>query len=54
MSELRFVDCAIAGRVKYIVTNEKHFNIVKNIPFSKVDIISIDDFLKELEREKMG
>ena len=45
----KFVDCAIAGRVKYVVTNDKHFQILKDIPFPKVDIISIHGFMKELE-----
>ncbi len=45
----KFVDCAIAGRVKYVVTKDKHFSILKDIPFPKVDIISIDDFLEELK-----
>ncbi|MEM1319978.1 MAG: PIN domain-containing protein, partial [Bacteroidota bacterium] len=38
----------IAGRVKFVVTNDKHFNILKNIPFPKVEIITIQDFLEEL------
>lgn len=45
----KFVDCAIAGRVKYVVTNDKHFNILKEISFPKIDIISIEEFLKEIE-----
>ncbi|MGB0983190.1 MAG: putative toxin-antitoxin system toxin component, PIN family [Saprospiraceae bacterium] len=45
----KFVDCAITGNVKYVVTNDKHFNILKEIPFPKVDIIKADDFLKEIE-----
>lgn len=45
----KFVDCAIAGRVKYVVTKDKHFSILKDIPFPKVEIISIDDFLEELK-----
>jgi len=31
----KFVDCAIASNADYIVTNEKHFNILKEVPFSK-------------------
>ena len=46
----KFVDCAIAGRVKYVVTDDKHFNILKEIPFPKVDIISIEEFLEELNK----
>ena len=45
----KFVDCAIAGRVRYIVTNDRHFSQLKNIPFPKVDIITIQDFLEEIE-----
>jgi putative PIN family toxin of toxin-antitoxin system len=45
----KFVDCAIAANVKYIVTDDKHFNILKEIPFPKVDVVKADDFLKELE-----
>ena len=45
----KFVDCAIAGRVKYVVTNDRHFAILKDIPFPKVEIISIKDFPEEIE-----
>jgi len=46
----KFVDCAIAGRAKYIVTNDRHFSILKKIPFPKVDIISIQYFLEEIKQ----
>lgn len=45
----KFVDCAIAGNVKYVVTNDKHFNELQTIEFPRVDVISIDGFLAELE-----
>jgi len=48
----KFVDCAIAGNVKYIVSKDKHFNILKNIPFPKVDVLTIDEFMEELETLK--
>jgi len=32
----KFVDCAVAGRAKYNVTNDRHFAILKNIPFPKL------------------
>lgn len=44
----KFVDCAIAGSADFIVTNDKHFNILKSIQFPKVYSISIDDFLRIL------
>ena len=46
----KFVDCAVAGRVKYVVTDDNHFKVLKEIPFPKVDIISIDKFLEELKK----
>ena len=44
----KFVDCAIAANAKFIVTEDHHFNALKEIGFPTVDIISIDDFLKEV------
>ena len=45
----KFVDCAIAARVKFVVTNDKHFDILKRIEFPKVEIIKIQEFLEELK-----
>ncbi|MBR4513047.1 MAG: putative toxin-antitoxin system toxin component, PIN family [Bacteroidales bacterium] len=45
----KFVDCAIASNAKYIVSQDHHFDVLKRIPFPKVDVISIDSFLTEIE-----
>ena len=42
----KFVDCAVAADAEYIVTNDKHFNPLKTIPWPKVEIIKIVDFIK--------
>ena len=44
----KFVDCALSAGAKYIVTNDKHFDILKNIDFPKVDIITLIDFYNQL------
>jgi len=44
----KFFDIAIAGNADYLVTNDAHFNSVKQLPFPSVKIISADDFLKLL------
>lgn len=44
----KFVDCTISAGAKYIVTNDKHFDILKNIDFPKVDIITLIDFYNQL------
>jgi len=44
----KFVDCAIAGNADFIVTNDRHFNVLKNIPFPRVEILTVDEFQKIL------
>lgn len=46
----KFVDCAVAGNAKYIVSQDHHFNALKHIAFPKIDVISINKFLAELEK----
>ena len=43
-SDNKFVDCAFACNADYIVTNDKHFNILKNVKYPKISIISIEKF----------
>jgi len=44
----KFVDCAIAANAKFLVSNDKHFNILKQVDFPKIDLINADTFLKEI------
>ncbi|MBO4612822.1 MAG: putative toxin-antitoxin system toxin component, PIN family [Bacteroidaceae bacterium] len=44
----KFVDCAIVGNARYIVTNDRHYDVLRTIDFPVVDIISLRDFLKLL------
>ena len=44
----KFVDCAISCNAKYLVTNDKHFNILKNIEFPKIDVINIEEFAQHI------
>jgi len=40
----KFADLAIAGNADYVVTNDKHFNILKSVDFPVVNVISLNDF----------
>ena len=40
----KFVDCALNTGAHFIVSNDKHFNVLKDIPFPKVNVINIDTF----------
>ena len=44
----KFVDCAIHSNAKYIVTQDKHFDILKSIVFPKLEVIDIDTFQRIL------
>ncbi len=44
----KFVDCAVASDAEYIVTNDKHFNPLKQIPWPKIEIIKIAEFIKQI------
>ena len=47
----KFVDCAISSGAKYIVTEDHHFNVLKQIPFPCVDCIGIDAIMEILCHE---
>ncbi len=44
----KFVDCAIVANAKCIVSEDRHFEILKSIEFPKVDVMGIDEFIKTL------
>ena len=49
----KFVDCAIVTNADYIVSQDKHFNILKKIDFPKVNVININDFSKMISVQQI-
>ncbi|WP_138989908.1 putative toxin-antitoxin system toxin component, PIN family [Larkinella sp. C7] len=45
----KFVDCAVACNADFIVTNDRHFTILKGIPFPRLQVINIDEFIDILK-----
>ena len=43
-----FVDCAISAGAYFIVTHDTHFNILKQIPFPKAEVIDTIEFYRRL------
>ena len=41
----KFVDCALACGARYIVTEDKHFDILKEIDFPPVEVANLDEFV---------
>ena len=44
----KFTDAYINGNADYLITNDAHFNAVKNVEFPKINILSPDEFIKLL------
>jgi putative PIN family toxin of toxin-antitoxin system len=44
----KFVDCAIAADAEFIITNDVHFSILKEIDWPKVSVITIKEFTAQL------
>jgi putative PIN family toxin of toxin-antitoxin system len=42
----KFVDCAIACQADYIITHDKHFNVLSEIPFPKVQTLKMAELRK--------
>jgi putative PIN family toxin of toxin-antitoxin system len=40
----KFADCALNAGADYIVTNDKHFNILKEMDFPYVKVVDIETF----------
>ncbi|MBQ3839716.1 MAG: putative toxin-antitoxin system toxin component, PIN family [Fibrobacter sp.] len=45
----KFVDCAIAGNATYVVSNDSHFDVLKEIDFPKLILKSLQDFSAMLD-----
>jgi predicted nucleic acid-binding protein len=41
----KYCDCAIAGQAHYLVTEDRHFDVLAKIPFPKLTTVGISDFL---------
>ena len=44
----KFVDCAIVASADYIVSEDKHFNVLKEVVFPAVTVITLDQFKSDL------
>lgn len=44
----KFVDCAIVASADYIVSEDNHFNVLKDVAFPKVNVITLDQFQRDL------
>lgn len=45
----KFVDVAIASGADFIITNDKHFKVLNEVPFPKVNVVSLQEFKRLLD-----
>lgn len=47
----KFVDCAIAATARYVVSNERHFNVLRlKETFPTVEVINLKNFLELIQK----
>jgi len=47
----KFVDCAFAAGAAYIVSDDSHFDVLRDITFPQLLVIKLKDFIEVLEKE---
>ena len=45
----KFVDCAVAADAEYIVTNDSHFSILKQIDWPRLTVVAMKEFAAQLD-----
>ena len=43
----KFVDCAVCGSADFLVTDDRHFNMLKSIPLPRVKVVKAKDFIRK-------
>jgi putative PIN family toxin of toxin-antitoxin system len=49
----KFVDCAFAAGATYIVSDDSHFKVLRDITFPRLLILRLKDFLDTLQKESI-
>lgn len=47
----KFVDCAFAAGATYIVSDDSHFSILRDITFPQLMVLRLKEFLETLQKE---
>lgn len=48
----KFVDCAFAAGATYIVSDDAHFNVLRDISFPQLLVLRLKEFMESLQNEK--
>ena len=47
----KFVDCVLNAGADYLVTNDRHFNVLKSIGFPPIKVVDIETFKRILKSQ---
>ena len=47
----KFVDCAFAANARYIVSEDRHYDVLRDIDYPRIEVIDIDNFVAMLKRQ---
>ena len=42
----KFIDCAFASGADYLVSEDSHFNVLRDLPFPQLNLVTLDEFLE--------
>ena len=51
LDDNKFVDCAFAAGATYIVSDDSHFNVLRDITFPQLLVLRLKEFLETLQKE---
>ncbi|HAA16743.1 MAG TPA: putative toxin-antitoxin system toxin component, PIN family [Cytophagales bacterium] len=46
----KFVDCAVAANADYLVTNDRHFDLLHSVDFPPIQVVSANQFLELIDQ----
>ena len=44
----KFVDCAVCGQAEYLISNDRHYNILKTIYFPQLHLLKLQDYIRHI------
>lgn len=47
----KFIDCAFSSNAHYIVSDDKHFKVLQNTDFPKIQVLKAEEFKDLLDRK---
>ncbi len=48
----KFVDCAFAANATYIVSDDSHFDVLRDITFPELLVVRLKEFIEQLKNEE--